>query len=233
MYSPCALVGPQCGQLTVPEAGTHARYRIVSAYMIAAQQPNQPTADQGKRGTTRFESDQDRGELGALREDFGDLRGPEMMKEEICDDDVRRFRGSEIFEHVLRDLIFPPAELCNRLSRFRSHNILLVDGDNGDVPPMPREATAEPKHQTAVARAKLDDPPRRIDCMTAHAPSHDIRMQHHCIEEPKVAARPHGGGIIGWQNVEQLGLEAAGEGHHSPAPSLKRYGRFETTSSRR
>jgi hypothetical protein len=98
---------------------------------------------------------------------------------------------------------------------------------------MSREATAESKHQAAVARAKFDDPPRRIDSVTKHATSHVARVQHYCIEEPKVAARPHGGGIIGWQNVEQLGLEAAGEGHRSPAPSLKRYGRFETTSSRR
>src|SRR5665809_157980 len=78
---------------------------------------------------------------------------------------------------------------------------------------MRREATAESKHQAAVARAKFDDPPRRIDSVAEHATSHDTRMQHYCIEEPKVAARPHGGRIVGRQNIEQLGFEAAGEGH--------------------
>ena len=61
---------------------------------------------------------------------------------------------------------------------------------------MSRKAPAKTKHQAAVARTKLDDPPRRIYGMTAHAPGHDGRVQHHRIEELEVAARPHGGGIV-------------------------------------
>lgn len=155
-----------------------------------------------------------------------------MMKEEIGDDDVCRFRLGEIFEHVLCDLIFPPAKPCDRRSRLRGDRILLVYKDNGDAPPMPRETTAESKHQAAVARAKFDDPVRRIDSVTEHATSHDTRMQHDCIEEPKVAARPHGGRIIGRQNIEQLGFEAAVECHVTTS-LLKRPGRFDTASSQR
>jgi hypothetical protein len=111
---------------------------------------------------------------------------------------------------------------------------LPIDKDDGDARPMPRETPAEAKHQAAVARTKLNDPPRRIYGMTAHAPGHDARVQHHRIEEPKVATRPRGGGIMGRQNVEQLGFETPVKGHRRLAPpSLKRHGRFETTSSRR
>ena len=112
-----------------------------------------------------------------------------MMEEEIGDDDVCRFRLGEKVEHVLCDLIFSPAELCNRLfASQRDTASLLVYKDNGDAGPMSREAPAESKHQAAVARAKFDDPPRRIDSVTEHATSHDARMQHYRIEEPKVAA---------------------------------------------
>jgi hypothetical protein len=156
-----------------------------------------------------------------------------MMKEEISDDDVRRVRRGEIFEYILRDLIFPPAKACNRLSRLRGHNVLLVDKDSGDARPMARKAMAKSNHQATVTRTKLDDPPRRTNCMTAHAPSHDARVQHHGVQEPKVAARPHGGRIFGRQNIEQLGFKAAEEGHRSLCPSLTRYGQCETTSFRR
>jgi hypothetical protein len=187
--------------------------------MIAAEQPDQPAAEERKRGAARFESDEKWSELGASPEDLGDLRGLEMMEKEIGDDDVCRFRLGEIFEHVLCDLIFPPAEPCNRRSRLGGDRVLLVHKDNGDAPPMSREATAESKHQAAVARAKFDDPPRRIDSVTKHATSHDARVQHYCIEEPKVAARPHGGRIIGRQNIKQLSFDATGRGHCNPSPS--------------
>ena len=69
-----------------------------------------PAAEERKRGTARLESDEDRGKLGASREDFRNLRRPEMMQEEIGDDDVRRFRDREIVEHVLGDVVLAPTE---------------------------------------------------------------------------------------------------------------------------
>ena len=135
------------------------------------------------------------------------------MEEEIGDDDVGRFRTPKIFEHVLRDLVLPPAELRNRLPRRRSDNALLVDEDGLDARLVPREAPGEPKHQAAVARTKLDDPFRRGNGMMAHAPRHDPGVQHHRVQELEVAARPDRIGIVGRQNVEELGFEAAREGH--------------------
>jgi hypothetical protein len=95
------------------------------------------------------------------------------------------------------------------------YNVLFVDEDDRNTRPMPRQTPTKPKHETAVACTKLDDSLRRLHRMATHAPGHDGRVQHHCIEEPKVTTRSFGGRIVGRQDIEQFGFEATGKGHRN------------------
>src|SRR5262245_26289828 len=125
MQGPAFKVRPQRRQLAAAEAGANARRRIVPADMVAAKEPDQPAAEERKRGTARLESDEERGESSRSRENLRKLRRTEVMQEKIGDDDVGRLRRREISEHVLRDLLLSPAELVNLGARHRWHDRLL------------------------------------------------------------------------------------------------------------
>src|SRR5262245_40111479 len=188
MQRPAAEVRPQGRQLAAAEAGAHARRCIVPADMVAPKDPDQPAAEERKCRPARLESDEKRGERGRSRENLRKLRRLEVMQEKISDDDVGRRRRRKISEHVLRNLLLPPTELTYLRARRRGHDRLLIDKDGGDTGPMPRKTPGEPKHQTPVARAKLDDPFRRNRREAAQTPGHDGGMQHHRMEELEVAA---------------------------------------------
>src|SRR5262245_43121173 len=100
--------------------------------MVAAKEPDQPAAEKRKCCPARLESDEERGERGRSRENLRKLWRLEVMQEKIGDDDVGRLRRREISEHVLRDLLLPPAELANLGARRRGHDRLLIDQDGGD-----------------------------------------------------------------------------------------------------
>src|SRR5262245_2865693 len=143
------------------------------------------------------------------------------MQEKIGDDHAGRRRRREVGEHVLRNLLLPPAELVHLGAGRRGHDRLLIDQDGGDARPMPRKTPGEAKHQAPVARAKLDDPFRRNRREAAQTPGHHGGMQHHRIEELEIAARVDRGGIVGRQNVEEFSLEMAREGHDRFTPLVQ------------
>jgi hypothetical protein len=72
-----------------------------------------------------------------------------------------------------------------------------------------RRHAAHPSQQKgAVTRAQIHDAPWcRPRCGSTHSPRHETGVAHQGIDAAQVAARADGPGIVGWQFVEQLGLE--------------------------